>query len=166
MGFFPCGDAMLRVLVVSSSFRGNTPYLYAISFSGEEPSAPELRRAAILAANAYFCRWGVEALSQDIKQCLSMEDALVRTFRRLENLLALRTLAFAYLAHVPPNAGEHARRLLKAMKDSLGEIVESFRPFVANVRELLKMRRVKYISGRPRKKKPPDMMPMLPGFPA
>lgn len=63
-------------------------------------------------------------------------------------------------------AGEHARRLLKVMKDSLGEMVASFRPFVANVRELLKMRRVKYISGRPRKRKPPDMTPMLPGFPA
>ena len=166
MGFFPCGDATLQVLVVSSSFRGNTLYLYAINFSGEEPSAPELRQAAILAANAYFCRWGVEVLFQDIKQCFSIEDARVRTFRRLENLLALCTLAFAYLAHVLPNAGEHARRLLKAMKDSLGEIVGSFRPFVANVRELLRMRRVKYISGRPRKRKPPDMTPMLPGFPA
>ena len=166
MGFFPCGDATLQVLVVSSSFRGNTLYLYAINFSGEEPSAPELRQAAILAANAYFCRWGVEVLFQDMKQCFSIEDARVRTFRRLENLLALCTLAFAYLAHVLPNAGEHARRLLKAMKDSLGEIVGCFRPFVANVRELLRMRRVKYISGRPRKRKPPDMTPMLPGFPA
>lgn len=89
MGFFPCGDATLQVLVVSSSFRGNTLYLYAINFSGEEPSAPELRQAAILAANAYFCRWGVEVLFQDMKQCFSIEDARVRTFRRLENLLAL-----------------------------------------------------------------------------
>lgn len=43
MGFFPCGDATLQVLVVSSSFRGNTLYLYAINFSGEEPAARTFR---------------------------------------------------------------------------------------------------------------------------
>lgn len=163
-GFFPCGDATLPVLVVSSSFGGNTIHLYAINFTDGGASAAELRAAAVLAANAYFCRWSVEVLFQDIKQCFSIEDARVRTFRRLENLLAICTLAYAYFAHVLPNAGEEARRMLKAMRDSLGEIVEGFRPFVANIRELLKLRRVKYISGRPRKKKPPDTAPLLPGF--
>ena len=52
------------------------------------------------------------------------------------------------------------------MKDSLGEIVESFRPFVANVRELLRMERTRFISGRPRKRKPPDRTAFLPGFTA
>ena len=51
------------------------------------------------------------------------------------------------------------------MKDSLGEIVESFRPFVANVRELLRLERTRFISGRPRKRKPPDLTELLPGFP-
>ena len=50
------------------------------------------------------------------------------------------------------------------MKDSLGEIVESFRPFVANVRELMRMERTRFISGRPKKRKPPDLAALLPGF--
>ena len=165
-GFFPSGDAHLPVLVVSSTFNGATLYLYALNFVGPDASARELREAAALAANAYFCRWSVEVLFQDVKQCFSIEDARVRTFRRLENLLAFCTLAYSYFAHVLPNCGAETHRLLKTMKDSLGEIVESFRPFVANVRELLRMERTRFISGRPRKRKPPDMTAFLPGFSA
>ena len=121
--------------------------------------------SGLLAANAYFCRWGVEVLFQDVKQCFAIEDARVRTFRRLENLLAFCTLAYSYFAHVLPNCAEESRRLLKTMKDSLGEIVEGFRPFVANVRELLRLERTRFISGRPRKRKPPDLTALLPGFP-
>ena len=163
-GFFPAGDAHLPVLVVSSTFNGTTLYLYALNFVGPDASARERREAAALAANAYFCRWSVEVLFQDVKQCFKIEGARVRTFRRLENLLAVCTLAYSYFAHVLPNCGEETRRLLKTMKDSLGEIVESFRPFVANVRELLRLERTRFISGRPRKRKPPDLTALLPGF--
>ena len=165
-GFFPAGDAHLPVLVVSSTFNGTTLYLYALNFAGPDASARELREAAVLAANAYFCRWSIEVLFQDVKQCFRIEGARVRTFRRLENLLALCTLAYSYFAHVLPNCGEETRRLLKTMKDSLGEIVEGFRPFVTNVRELLRLERTRFISGRPRKRKPPDLTAFLPGFPA
>ena len=163
-GFFPAGDAHLPVLVVSSTFNGTTLYLYALNFVGPDASARERREAAALAANAYFCRWSVEVLFQDVKQCFKIEGARVRTFRRLENLLAVCTLAYSYFAHVLPNCGEETRRLLKTMKDSLGEIVESFRPFVANVRELLRLERTRFISGRPRRRKPPDLTALLPGF--
>ena len=163
-GFFPSGDAHLPVLVVSSTFNGTTLYLYALNFVGPDASARERREAAALAANAYFCRWSVEVLFQDVKQCFKIEGARVRTFRRLENLLAVCSLAYSYFAHVLPNCGDETRRLLKTMKDSLGEIVESFRPFVANVRELLRLERTRFISGRPRKRKPPDLTPLLPGF--
>jgi hypothetical protein len=154
----------MPVLVVSSTLNGATLHLYALNFVGPDASARELREAAVLAANAYFCRWSVEVLFQDVKQCFKIEGARVRTFRRLENLLAVCTLAYSYFAHVLPNCGEETRRLLKTMKDSLGEIVESFRPFVANVRELLRMERTRFISGRPRKRKPPDLTALLPGF--
>ena len=165
-GCFPVGDAFLPVIVVSSSFGGSTLYLYALNFAPPDATPEALRRAAILAANAYFCRWGVEVLFQDVKQCFAIEDARVRTFRRLENLLALCTLAYSYFAHVLPNCGEETGRLLKTMKDSLGEIIECFRPFVANVRELLRMERTRFISGRPRKRRPPDKAAFLPGFTA
>ena len=164
MGSFPVGDTYLPVLVVSSSFGSNTIYLYALNFVPQDTTPDAMHRAAILAANAYFRRWSVEVLFQDVKQCFSIEDACVRTFKRLENLLALCTLAYSYFAHVLPNCGEETKRLFKAMKDSLGEIVESFRPFVANVRELLRLDRTRFISGRPRKRKPPDMTAILPGF--
>ena len=95
---------------------------------------------------------------------VKIEGARVRTFRRLENLLAVCSLAYSYFAHVLPNCGEETRRLLKTMKDSLGEIVESFRPFVANVRELLRLESTRFISGRPKKRKPPDLTALLPGF--
>ena len=163
-GFFPDGDAHLPVLVVSSTFDGTTLYLYALNFVGPDASLRELREAAALAANAYFCRWSVEVLFQDVKQCFKIEGARVRTFRRLENLLALCTLAYSYFAHVLPDCGEETRRLLKTMKDSLGDIVESFRPFVANIRELLRMERTRFLSGRPRKRRPPDRTAFLPGF--
>ena len=165
-GFFPSGDAHLPVLVVSSTFNGTTLCLYALNLVGPDASARERREAAALAANAYFCRWSVEVLFQDVKQCFKIEGARVRTFRRLENLLAVCSLAYSYFAHVLPNCGDETRRLLKTMKDSLGEIVESFRPFVANVRELLRMERTRFISGRPRKRKPPDMTTFLQGLPA
>ena len=164
MGSFPVGDTHQPVLVVSSSFGGSTLYLYALNFVPQDATPDAMRKAAILAANAYFRRWSVEVLFQDVKQCFSIEDARVRTFRRLENLLALCTLAYSYFAHVLPNCGEETKRLLKTMKDSLGAIVESFRPFVSNVRELLRLERTRFISGRPRKRKPPNMTAILPGF--
>ena len=105
-------------------------------------------------------------LFQDVKQCFRVEDARVGTFRRLENLLAVCTLAYSYFAHVLPDCGEETRRLLKTIRDSLGEIAEGFRPFVANVRELLRLERTRFISGRPRKRKPPDLTASLPGFEA
>ena len=164
-GFFPAGDRHMPVLVVSSTLNGATLHLYALNFIGPDASARELREAAVLAANAYFCRWSVEVLFQDVKQCFRVEEARVRTFARLENLLAMCTLAYTYFAHVLPFAGEESRRLLKAMRDSLGLIVEGFRPFVANVRALLEAEKTRYITGRPRKAKPPDPTPFLPGFP-
>lgn len=163
-GFFPVGNSYIPVLVVSSTFGGKTLYLYALNFTKEDATPDQIRKAANLAANAYFCRWSVEVLFQDIKQCFSIEGARVRKFKRLENLLALCTLAYTYYAHVLPYSGEDAGRLFKTMKDTLHEIVGRFRPFVTNVRELLRLVHPAYISGRPRKVKPPDLTPLLPGF--
>ena len=72
----------------------------------------------------------------------------------------------------PPSVGRRARMRagptalfrFKTMKDTLHEIVERFRPFVTNVRELLRLVHPAYNSGRPRKVKPPDLTPLLPGF--
>lgn len=165
VGHFPCGESHRRVLVVSSTFDGTTLYLYALNFVTEAAGPAEMSAAARLAANAYFNRWSVEVFFQDVKQCFRVEDARVRTFRRLENLLALCTLAYAYFAHVLPDCAEESARLMKCMKENLGEIVSAFRPYVANIRELLSIDRPRFISGRPRKPPPDDaMQPHLPGL--
>ena len=164
VGAFPTGDTYRNVLVVASTFDNKTIYLYALNFAPQNATMSDLYQCAIKAANAYFCRWSVEVFFQDLKQCFSIEKAQVRKFKRLRNLLAICTLAYEYFAHILPESGEFARRILKTMKDSLGEIAERFRPYVANVRELLRMERTRYISGRPRKRKPPDLGPYLPGL--
>ena len=50
------------------------------------------------------------------------------------------------------------------MRDSLGEIAEGFRPFVANVSETLKMWCTRFISVRQRKRKPTGLTALLPVF--
>ena len=163
-GHFPGHDGRYHpVLVVSSTFDGRTLYLYGIGF-GPFASPLEAKRAALLVANAYFCRWSVEVLYQDLKQVFGLEQARVRTFKRLENLVALCALAYACLAHFLPSCGDAAARLAKAMKENLGAINLPFRPFVANLRQLLRLDTIRFITGRPRKQKPPDPTPLLPGW--
>ena len=90
----------------------------------------------------------------------------MRTFKRLENLVALCVLAYAGLAHYLPVCADSAKRLVKAMKENLGTINLPFRSFVANLRNLLQMPSIRDITGRPPKSKPPDSTLLLPGFPA
>ena len=115
-------------------------------------------------ANAYFCRWSVEVLYQDLKQVFGLEKARVRTFKRLQNLVALCVLAYAALAHYLPTCGDAAIRLAKAMNDNFGALNLPFRSYVANLRELLRMTAIRCITGRPKKRKPPSLTPLLPGF--
>ena len=165
-GLFPgLGGCYHPVLVVSSTFDGNTLCFYGTGF-GPFASPAERQKAAELIANAYFCRWSVEVLYQDLKQAFGLEKARVRTFKRLENLVALCVLAYAGLAHYLPVCADSAKRLVKAMKENLGTINLPFRSFVANLRNLLQMPSIRDITGRPPKSKPPDSTLLLPGFPA
>ena len=62
-----------------------------------------MRKAAILATNASYNRWQSEVPFQDIKGAFAIEQARVRTFPLLTNLMAISTLAFVYFAHrLPP----------------------------------------------------------------
>ena len=165
-GHFPCKDGRyLPVLVVSSTFDGHTLYLYGFGF-GPFTSPEEQRKAAVAIANAYFCRWSVEVFYQDLKQVFGLEKARVRTFKRLQNLVALCVLAYAGLAHFLPACPEASIRLAKAMKENFAAINLPFRTFVANLRALLGMTAIRFITGRPSKRAPPCLPPLLPGFPA
>ena len=163
-GLFPGhGGCYHPVLVVSSTFDGCTLHLYGIGF-GPFASPEERRTAAVAIANAYFCRWSVEVLYQDLKQVFGLEKARVRTFKRLQNLVALCVLAYAALAHFLPVCGDAGVRLAKAMKENFGTLTLPFRSFVANLRELLRMTAIRCITGRPPKRRPPGLTPLLPGF--
>ena len=96
------------VLVVSSTFDGHTLYLHGIDF-GPFASPLKAKRAALLVANACFCRWSVEVLYQDLKQVFGLEQARVRTFKRLENLVALCALAYVCLPTSCPHAETRRR---------------------------------------------------------
>ncbi|MBR1837725.1 MAG: hypothetical protein IJ783_10620 [Kiritimatiellae bacterium] len=61
-GFFPVGASYMPVLVVSSAFGGKTLYLHALNFTKECATPDQVRKAAVLAANAHFCRWSVKVL--------------------------------------------------------------------------------------------------------
>ena len=70
------------------------------------------------AANAYYNRWQIEDLFQDLKGAFAIEQTRFRTFRRLTNLIAIATLAFVYFAHHLPHCSEATAKLLKLMKDN------------------------------------------------
>lgn len=163
-GLFPgLAGCYLPVLAVSSTFDGCTLHFYGIGF-GPFASPEEMRKAAVAVANAYFCRWSVEVLYQDVKQAFGLEKARVRTFKRLQNLVALCVLAYEGLAHFLPACGDAVKRLEKAMKENFGVINLPFRSFVGNLRVLLGMTAIRWIAGRPKKKPPPGLSPLLPGF--
>lgn len=75
----------------------------------------DMGHTLLLAVNAYFSRWSVEVLYQDLKRVFSLERARVRTFKRLEDLVALCSLAHAALVHFPPSCRIAWDRLSKAM---------------------------------------------------
>ena len=163
-GFFPSGETHLPILIVSSTFNGTTLYLYATNFIHGVWTDETMRKAAILAANAYYNRWQIEVLFQDLKGAFAIEQARVRTFHRLTNLIAIATLAFVYFAHHLPHCSEATTKLLKLMKDNQQAVLLRFRPLVSNIRTLLSLTHPRYITGRPRKEKPPDLTPLLPNF--
>ncbi len=163
-GLFPgLGGCYHPVLVVSSTFGGRTLHLYGIGF-GPFASPDERRKAAVAVANAYFRRWSVEVFYQDLKQVFGLEKARVRTFKRLQNLVALCALAYAGLAHFLPSCSDASIRLAKAMKENFAAINQPFRAFVANLRVLWGLSAIRFLPGRPSKRAPPGLTPLLPGF--
>ena len=85
----------------------------------------------------------------------------MRTFKRLQNLVALCVLAYAGLAHFLPACPEASIRLAKAMKENFAAINLPCRTFVANLRILLGMTAIRFISGYPPKRAPPCLTSLL-----
>ena len=157
LGNFPHEDAKTKaityfpIMLVSSFFDGKEIFLYVVRKSFEGLTHEDLRKLAQQAAQAYFDRWGVETFFLRVKQDYHIEEARVRTFKRLENLLSLCVLAYLFTSQYLRTQTEAYKFVMKTMKDSFNKVATGVQAFVINLREMLRCERIAYISGRPRK---------------
>ena len=150
----------LGVLVVESRFDGKSIWMYAICPDGLFETREGALRVAARAAQAYCDRWQIEASFQTVKREFALEKARVRTFRRLENLFALCILAYVFATDALRKSTGY-RKVLKFLSDNLEKVSERTHALLAGIRALVGEKRLRLISGRPRKAHPPDHRQML-----
>lgn len=136
------------VLVVESRFDGKSIYLYAFLPSGELSDPDALERRALQAAQFYLQRWQIETSFLRVKQDFGLELARVRTFRRLENLFALCHLGYLFTQFRLKETREH-KTFVKILRDNFVQLNHRPEVFLANLRELLRERVIRHITGRP-----------------
>ena len=140
------------LLLVRSEFAGRTLYLYALpGKDGAAELKANPKRLALAAAQAYLDRWQIEVFFERVKQDFSLEDARVRTFKRLKNLFFLCVLGYSFCTDVLPSTPEHTR-MLKVFKDNFQRVTHRMQTFLSGLRTLLELPRLNFISGRPRKR--------------
>ena len=169
LGFVDIGDGKSgrpeyrRVLVVESHFNGKSLYFYRTpgetELRGDTPPAAVLRGLAVQTAQLYLQRWQIETSFLRVKQDFGLEDARVRTFRRLENLFALCYMAYHFVQFHMPQCGRY-RRFVKVVKDNFEAVSMRAEVMLANLRTLLRESFLRLITGRPRKKTQPDAFPL------
>ena len=136
------------VLIVESRFDGKSIYLYAFLPDGELSDPDALERRALQAAQFYLQRWQIETSFLRVKQDFGLELARVRTFRRLENLFALCHLGYLFTQFRLKETREH-KTFVKILRDNFGQLNQRPEVFLANLRELLRERIIRHITGRP-----------------
>ena len=124
----------------------------------ELADAEKLRARAEQAAQLYMNRWQIEISFLRVKQDYGLEKARVRTFARLENLLALCYLCHVFTHFVLPEA-ERYGRIVKVLKDNFREVCLRANVLLGHVRTVLDMKTVRYITGRPRRRRRRDASP-------
>ena len=77
----------------------------------------------------------------------------MRTFRRLENLFALCHLGYLFTQFRLKETREH-KTFVKILRDNFGQLNQRPEVFLANLRELLRERIIRHITGRPPKAPP------------
>ena len=148
------------VLVVESRFDGKSIWMYAVCPDGMFGTEEGAFRVAVRAAQAYCDRWQIEESFQTVKQEFALEKARVRTFRRLENIFALCILAYVFATDALRKSRGY-RKVLKFLSDNLEKVSEKTHALLAGIRVLVGEKRLRLISGRPRKAHPPDRRQML-----
>ena len=151
------------VLVVESRFDEKSIYLYVICPDWVLRSPAQMAIYAERAAQAYCDRWQIETSFFVMKQEFALEKARVRTFRRLENIFSLCVLAYVYATQFLRKT-KGFKRILKFLADNLGTVSSKTHALLAGIRALVKEARIRFISGRPRKRTVDDKQMALPGF--
>ena len=153
----------VRVLVVESRFDEKSIYLYVVCPDWVLESPAQMAIYAERAAQAYCDRWQIETSFFVMKQEFALEKARVRTFRRLENIFSLCVLAYVYATQFLRKT-KGFKRILKFLADNLGTVSSKTHALLAGIRALVKEARIRFISGRPRKRTVDDKQMALPGF--
>ena len=141
----------VRVLVVESRFDEKSIYLYVTCPDWVLGSPAQMALCAVRAAQAYCDRWQIETSFFVMKQEFALEKARVRTFRRLENIFSLCVLAYVYATRFLRNA-KGFKRILKFLSDNLETVSTKTHALLAGIRALVGEARIRFISGRPRKR--------------
>ena len=87
----------------------------------------------------------------------------MRTFRRLENIFTLCVMAYVYATWFLRKA-KGFKRILKYLSDNLETVSTKTHALLAGIRALVNEARIRFISGRPRKRTVDDRQMALPGF--
>lgn len=153
----------VRVLVVESRFDEKSIYLCVVCPDWVLESPAQMAIYAERAAQAYCDRWKIEMSFFVMKQEFALEKARVRTFRRLENVFSLCVLAYVY-ATQSLRKTKGFKKILKFIADNLGTVSSKTHALLAGIRALVKEARIRFISGRPRKRTVDDRQMALPGF--
>ena len=153
----------VRVLVVESRFDEKSIYLYVVCPDWVLESPAQMAIYAERAAQAYCDRWQIETSFFVMKQEFALEKARVRTFRRLENIFSLCVLAYVYATQFLRKT-KGFKKILKFIADNLGTVSSKTHALLAGIRALVKEARIRFISGRPRKRAVDDRQMALPGF--
>ena len=151
------------VLVVESRFDEKSIYLYVVCPDWVLESPAQMAIYAERAAQAYCDRWQIETSFFVMKQEFALEKARVRTFKRLENIFSLCVLAYVYATQFLRRT-KGFKRILKFLADNLGTVSSKTHALLAGIRALVKEARIRFISGRPRKRTVDDRRLTLPGF--
>lgn len=151
------------VLVVESRFDEKSIYLYVVCPDWVLKSPAQMAIYAERAAQAYCDRWQIETSFFVMKQEFALEKARVRTFRRLENIFSLCVLAYVYATQFLRKT-KGFKKILKFLADNLGTVSSKTHALLAGIRALVKEARIRFISGRPRKRTVDDRQMALPGF--
>ena len=153
----------VRVLVVESRFDEKSIYLYVVCPDRVLESPAQMAVYAERAAQAYCDRWQIETSFFVMKQEFALEKARVRTFKRLENIFSLCVLAYVYATQFLRKT-KGFKKILKFIADNLGTVSSKTHALLAGIRALVKEARIRFISGRPRKRTADDRQMALPGF--